>query len=281
MRQARLTTICAAATVLFSHAAQAQSWVSVPSDNPQTLIATALWGDQTRIVARCDAGKLTAFVSRAASLPGAVVFVLTQRRPDDPSGTWWRMSQDGLSIVARQPVGFVRDLHKGGILDIVVKSRDAEDWETTLELPSEPGPLTAVMEACAVNIAEPPKAPSVSWRSPPRPTEQDFPGAALSPGLSGVAAVSCVVTPDGVPTDCIVIDEAPLGYGFGYNAAKIVERGRLNVDAAALALSEPIYFQVTVPFRLERTAVPDLPLVTRVREETLGILPDPEVQDSR
>jgi hypothetical protein len=268
-------TLAAAA----SPSAQAQSWDSVPSDDPQTHIATASWSDQTRIVARCDAGKLTAFVAQATPIAGAVVFVLTQRRPDAPSGGWWRLSEDGLSLVARQPGGFVRDLQKGGVLDIVVKSREADDWETTLMLPNEPGALSPVLQACGASAADLPAGPPVTWRVPPHPIAADYPEAALSAGLSGAAAVSCVAAQSGAPTDCIVIDETPMGYGFGYSAAKVVERGRLRMDNPELALSEPVYFQVTVPFQLDRRAAPELPFATRVRQETQGILLDPEMKN--
>ena len=270
----RRTMTGLAAAVAIAQPAQAQSWVSVPSDSAETQIAAAQWGDQTRVVARCDAGNLTAFVSRPAPLTGPVVFALTQRRPDEPSAGWWRLSQDGLNMVVRQPRPFLRDMIKGGVFDMVVKWRDGADWETTLALPAETDALMAVMESCGVEADDPPPAPPIRWRSPPRPTGADFPGRALVDNVSGAAMVNCVVTPQGVPGDCIVVDEMPLGYGFGQSAANIVLRGRLEFDADALALSDPVHFRVTVPFMVERKAVPVLPFATRLIQETKDIVPD-------
>lgn len=274
----RLVKAVIAAALTPATMANAQAWTSLPSSSPDSQIAGAVWADQTRIVARCDAGQLTAFISKAETTPGAVAYVLTQRRPDDPRGAWWRLSEDGNSVVARQPIAFVRDLRQGGIFDIVVKSRDLPDWETTVTLPTEAGALETVMSSCGVTPA-PPETDSrrpLSWLTPPRPSSSDYPGGALNEGTSGVASISCHVSREGVPQDCIVLDEAPLGAGFGYSAARIVARGRLSVDERAFEENQRPIFNTTVPFRMERKEVPSLPFISRVQTETEGMFPEQE-----
>jgi protein TonB len=51
-----------------------------------------------------------------------------------------------------------------------------------------------------------------------------YPSRALRRGVSGAAIVGCSVSAEGEMTDCRVIEEAPVGEGFGDAALKLMPR---------------------------------------------------------
>ena len=97
-----------------------------------------------------------------------------------------------------------------------------------------------------------PSAPPHSgavWLTPPRPQFSDFPGQAMSLGISGGAAIRCTVVASGIPDSCEILQERPEGHRFGRAALRIVERGRL--DPSRIRESDiGTTFVVTVPFNL-------------------------------
>ena len=89
-----------------------------------------------------------------------------------------------------------------------------------------------------------------SWRIPPRVMASDFPQHALNAGTSGAAAVQCNVSAEGVPENCIVLQERHTGMGFGDAAVRIVQRGRLKKSGDWLPGAR---FTVVMPFTLSNS----------------------------
>lgn len=102
------------------------------------------------------------------------------------------------------------------------------------------------------NVADAAPAPleNPSWRIPPRITVADFPQRALNAGASGGAIVQCNASAEGVPENCIVLEERPERMGFGEAAVRIVQRGRLNKSDAWLPGAR---FTVRIPFTLSNS----------------------------
>jgi hypothetical protein len=266
--------------LMMPQSAMAQSsWTVIPSNDPQSQVVASTWSDGTSVVARCDAGKLTAFVRTSARMAGPAVYVLTQREDDAPIGGWWVVSDDGLSAVSRNPNYLVRDLRQGGRLDIVLKIRNAPDREMTLALPDQTGDLDSVMSNCGLTATPNPVTPDrppAQWSERPRPTADDFPGAALVANISGQVAVSCVVSATFQPESCIVVDEAPMGAGFGAAAVRIVSRGKLAVARSNYDLGDVPAFMTTIRMPIEDQPLPELVFRDRVAAETRGLWPEEE-----
>jgi len=89
-----------------------------------------------------------------------------------------------------------------------------------------------------------------SWRIPPRIGVSDFPQRALNAGVSGGAIVQCNASAEGVPQNCIVLDEQPARMGFGEAAVRIVQRGRLKKSGDWLPGAR---FTVRIPFNLSNS----------------------------
>ena len=274
-------------------AAAQSAWQSLTPQAGATT-AVAQWGDGTAIIARCDAGILTAYIGGRTLMAEPSAFVMMERRGDDPTGEYWRVSANGLVAFARSPAAFIRQVRKGGILDIVIKSRATPDREATISLPTDAAPLDAVLSACGVSTEPPaPVSGSIEWRD----TEVDennsyYPPKALDEGVRGIASLTCRARADGSLTDCLVIDESPGGYLFGQYAAAMVEREMaVRLTAGSTGSLEGRWLTTTAPFLLDgnrRPRIgaprpgdappPPLPFVARIRAEALPLLePDTPV----
>lgn len=249
---------------------QAQTWTAVPATGTETTIAATAWGDGTRIVARCDAGRLVVMVAQSRPLAGPAVRVLAQVGEGKPTIQWWRVSQDGRTLIARRPASFLRSLRGGGAIDLVVKSREASDWEATLALPSDVASLDAVMTACNAldDVTASDDDAQVTWLQRPSVSARDVPSAALRSDVSGIAVVDCLADPSGRPVECVAIDEAPAGMGFGAKVVALVERGRLNVEGMTIDPNDRPTFFVRVPMTLSGKPLPVLSFLERVDAET-------------
>lgn len=91
-------------------------------------------------------------------------------------------------------------------------------------------------------------APPPAWAKAPQPTASDFPIPALEAGVSGEATVSCEFTPTGDVVNCQVVEETPLGYGFGTAGVQIVSRGKLTQETVANSVGS---ITVRIPFYLD------------------------------
>ncbi|PZO01784.1 MAG: hypothetical protein DCF28_09515 [Alphaproteobacteria bacterium] len=266
----------AVALGLPAHTLAQSAWTIIPSSATQSRIVAATWSDGTNVVARCDSGKLTAFVRLTERMSGPAVYVLTQRENDVPIGGWWVVSDDGSSAVSRNPRYLVRDLKQGGRLDVVLKSRDAPDREMTLALPDQTTELDSVMSSCGLTgTPNPitPDRPAAQWRERPRPTASDFPAAALAANITGQVVVNCLVSESLQPESCIVVDEVPAGAGFGPAAVQIVSRGKLAVVRSSADLGDVPAFTITIRLPIDGQPLPTLTFATRIADGTRGLWP--------
>lgn len=257
------------------------TWIPVVGEKAQTRIAAARFSDGTRIVARCDAGILTAFIRGAEAFSGDAVFVLTTRAEDPPRGDWSLTSQDNLNVFARSPGEFVRDLRQGGAFNIIVKSRDAADREMALDLPLDTSALDAVMTDCDVPLQPSPARqdfefsvsgkPPPSWSKPPTPLSTDYPATALRRNLSGNARINCLLARRGRLENCFVIDEAPARQGFGAAAIAIVLRGEIDPSEHTFEGGIGPAVNINIPMSLNDRPAPRLPFADRVDMETEGL----------
>lgn len=102
--------------------------------------------------------------------------------------------------------------------------------------------LTAVpssVDALAEPAAALPEAPKAVKRISPR-----YPERALLKELAGDAELNLTVTAAGEPTDIVIVDEAPAGFGFGQAALESVEPWRFE-------LGKPGRYHLIVRFRIE------------------------------
>ena len=92
-------------------------------------------------------------------------------------------------------------------------------------------------------LAEPPRPPSVitrpRWASQPSSAQMErvFPRRALAEGVSGSAAMNCLVSASGSLSNCSVASETPLGQGFGRAASSLTQYFRMSpatVDGQAI-----------------------------------------------
>ncbi len=75
-------------------------------------------------------------------------------------------------------------------------------------------------------VIEPVSPPD--WAVPPR---VEYPDAgARAPGGAGRVVLSCRVRADRSPERCLILSEAPEGYGFGRSAVAGARRGRVSAD---------------------------------------------------
>ncbi len=250
-------------------------WRALPGPET-TRIAAAQWSDAA-IVGRCDAGVLTVFILQGGRLAEPSAFVMLERRGDQPTGGYWRVSTDGRSAFASSPEAVLRTLRKGGTLDVVIKSRQAPDQEMTLDLPVDGALVDGVLNACGAFLDAPAETVgSVVWADPPKPQASDFPLGALSDNLSGQAAVQCRARADG-RVNCIVADEAPPGYQFGAHAVAIAERGAVRLSEEKTDALQGRLFTVRIPFNINgRQPAPTLTFFERIEAEARPLL-TPEI----
>ena len=93
--------------------------------------------------------------------------------------------------------------------------------------------VALLMQAGATSPVTPPVAvTSPDWLR--RPSGQDlakyYPNEAVRRGMSGRAAIQCLVTLDGGLTDCRVIEESPTDLGFGAAALKLASLFRMRPE---------------------------------------------------
>ena len=119
---------------------------------------------------------------------------------------------------------------------------------------------------------EPPLAQhlDVSPRFLSQPNIQDlFPARALEEAVSGVARIQCVSTREGGTRDCRVIEETPLGWGFGQAGLDGMARARLQPGQVD---GQPVDSRVVQPFTF--IAVGEVEL-------DCAVSPDQKVSDCR
>lgn len=75
----------------------------------------------------------------------------------------------------------------------------------------------------------------------------EYPERALQRGVMGVATIRCTSDPQGVPVDCVLIDETPKDVGFGRAALAAARYQTIPADSP---LREgPVYFTARFALR--------------------------------
>ncbi|WP_354089009.1 energy transducer TonB [Brevundimonas faecalis] len=114
------------------------------------------------------------------------------------------------------------------------------------------GAALLILFQTSTSAAPPPIEPpptqrlDVSPRFLSQPNIQDlFPARALKEAVSGVARIQCVSTREGGTRDCRVIEETPLGWGFGQAGLDGMARSRLQPGQVD---GQPVDSRVVQPF---------------------------------
>ncbi|RYG08931.1 MAG: hypothetical protein EON96_19155 [Caulobacteraceae bacterium] len=101
----------------------------------------------------------------------------------------------------------------------------------------------ALLVAALAYGQEPKAAPPSDTPLPPTVVRSGgaftFPERALARGVEfGVATLDCEITPSGALTDCRVVSEDPVGFGFGQAALSGVLNSRISPETAARTAPE-------------------------------------------
>lgn len=80
-----------------------------------------------------------------------------------------------------------------------------------------------------------------------------FPRRALERGRSGVAAIDCALNEEGSLQTCVIIDEAPTGFGFGDAALRIACRFPVSAFETTSANNTPYLDPASNQRRVRRT----------------------------
>lgn len=95
-------------------------------------------------------------------------------------------------------------------------------------------PVPIAVPDAAPATPEPVRSPPVitrpRWASQPNAAQMEraFPRGALAEGVSGVAAMNCLVSANGSLSDCAVASETPRGQGFGRAASSLTRYFRMS-----------------------------------------------------
>lgn len=74
---------------------------------------------------------------------------------------------------------------------------------------------------------------TAKWHYPSGHEMGQYPDRAAAQALPGVAVINCQIKPDGKLAPCVILSEAPEGYGFGVAAAKMFVK-YVHVDPATV-----------------------------------------------
>jgi protein TonB len=95
-------------------------------------------------------------------------------------------------------------------------------------------PVPLAIPNAAPATPEPARPPAVitrpRWASQPSAAQMEraFPRGALTDGVSGVAAMNCLVSASGGLSDCAIVSETPRGQGFGRAANSLTRYFRMS-----------------------------------------------------
>ncbi len=94
------------------------------------------------------------------------------------------------------------------------------------------------------------KAPPLTPSTPPRPSVDNYPDRAAKAHVEGWAKVQCTVQATGRLADCVVLAEAPQGYGFGAATVKsATETGKADLSKDGPGKRVVITSQFALPGR--------------------------------
>lgn len=88
---------------------------------------------------------------------------------------------------------------------------------------------------------------SITWLESPRLDLVQYPERALSRDMNGTATVACMAYADGIIRHCKVLEETPIGFGFGAVALSYIASGRLHPSEDTQTIRT---FKARVPFQI-------------------------------
>ncbi|AQR63216.1 hypothetical protein BZG35_17355 [Brevundimonas sp. LM2] len=153
---------------------------------------------------------------------------------EEPDDTTWNVATDRTAALADYPASLARELREGGAVSIVIPGGAAggRNLRHNLTLPASSAAIEETLTACGRPLEDPRDAllpdiaesglpDGMTWARQPRPV---YPRNTYA---EGYAVLTCVVEPDGRPSQCQVESEFPLDGGFGRNALRSVDAARL------------------------------------------------------
>ena len=156
---------------------------------------------------------------------------------DVPTKSTWVVPENDRSVaVSMAPHVYARRLRTSRPLLIVVPQHEAHEAQRyELEMPTDAGPLEAVMTACDVPFADAsdlsydPTVSVVTWERPPKIVA---PTSTLRSSRVDII-VECGVDVTGIPKDCVIVDERPARSGMGRAALESIRSGKIRqIDGA-------------------------------------------------
>lgn len=247
--------VIAAALALAAPAAAqtADGWDLRADPASGVTVAGAAFDSGLAIIFRCQAGSLDAILTGLpAGDPGGRRLELSFAGADyEPQG--WVNAEPTTAAYSQRPARLARMARRGQGLAVRVP---ATDWDQArvyqMALPTDPGGLDTVLDACGVPLEDPRDrlptyvrndADPLSWAVQPTPV---FPPGAQQAGvLSGRVTLSCVIGADGRPEDCKVEMQSPASHGFDRAALAAAAAARFDLpDDTASAVGKLIVFQI-------------------------------------
>lgn len=229
-----LVLVAGAGTALAQDAPD--DWEMIRQPDRKTVVAFVPLSSGLTIAFRCVDGVYGAIIG---GLPEANRSTKTRTltisvNGGEPDDTRWNVTTDRRAVLADYPAPFARELREGGAVSIVIPrgAADGRNLRHNLTLPASSTAIDETLTACGrpledardallPEIAEGGLPDGVTWGRQPRPV---YPQTNYA---EGYAVLSCVVEPDGKPSQCQVESEFPHDAGFGRNALRSVEAARL------------------------------------------------------
>jgi TonB family protein len=183
------------------------TWVRTPTSAE----LAALYPEPARRARRGDAVSVDCVISQAGTLDHCKI--------DDeyaPERGFGLATMEALKLFQTSPAS--RDGRPVGGLHIALRMQ----WT-----PPSAGVAEAPFQAVVLSIPSGPTAPLVIWHPDwmSQPTGDEiadlYPDAARARGIQGAAIIQCQVARSGGLTDCVSLQEAPLGEGFGEATVKV------------------------------------------------------------
>lgn len=158
---------------------------------------------------------------------------------DEPAyPTVWTATTDRTVAVGDFPAMLARDFRQGGLLKLTVPggAADGRNLRYEVELPASGGAIDEVLTACGRPLVDPrdeimeaiPDAGlpvGLDWTRRPRP---NFPHTNYAEGF---VVTTCLTTPEGRLSDCVIEMEHPHDSGFGRATLRATRDGRLRNTA--------------------------------------------------
>lgn len=272
----RLLAACSliAAASALALPASAQSDADAPTDwelvrmpEKKTLAAVAAFDNGLGLVARCTDGVYDVMIT---GLPEAArrdsSRQLGFRVGDDGElvERAWTVARERTAAFSRAPAPLVRQLAKGGKLQIVVPGENGgRRTRYVMELGASAAALEETLTTCDRPLVDPRDSQiegdgrdglpaGVSWAIAPRPS---FPvGVNGQSPSEGYVSLTCVTLSDGRLNGCQIEAEQPPGFFLGRSTLRAMDRARVQVSEEARAAGmtpEGRVILFTVVFKME------------------------------